>query len=91
MAVLERDVEQPVVKWARANGIKIKKKMPGDQLDRWFMLPGGRVFIIEFKKPGGKLTPLQAKEISELQALGYDVEVHNDSEKAIRAIEKRIK
>ena len=33
-------------------------------------MPGGRVLVVECKRPGGKLTVLQAKELARLQALG---------------------
>jgi hypothetical protein len=84
--IRERDIERPFVAWAKKIGIKVKKKLPGEQLDRWLMLPGGRVMIIEFKAPGKKPTPLQAQEIKELQELGYHVEIHDNLEEAKQAV-----
>ena len=84
--VLERDIEAKVVKWAKDKGIKVKKKLPGEQLDRWFMLPGGRPFIIEFKVPGKKPTPLQQAEIDALMRLGYQVRWFDDADEAIKEL-----
>lgn len=89
--MLERDIEQPFVKWCKAIGLKLKKKNFADQLDRWVMLPGGRPLIIEFKVPGKHPTPLQQREIEELKELGYAVEVCNDVEKAKDAVERLLR
>lgn len=81
--MLERDIEQPFVKWCKQVGIKVKKKNFADQLDRWLMVPGGAPIIIEFKAPGKKPTPLQQREIDELWALGYAVKWFAEIEAAI--------
>jgi hypothetical protein len=90
LQVLEKTIEGRVVSWARKRGIKVKKKFAGDLLDRYFFLPHGRLFIIEFKRPGGKLSPRQGRVIKELEELGYDVEVHDNAEEAIEAIQRRL-
>lgn len=90
MQVLEKQIENKVVKWAKRRKIKLKKKERGELLDRWFMLPAGRLFIIEFKRPGGSIKKRQTKEIKELKELGYDVEIHDNSEEAIQAITSRL-
>ena len=84
--MLEKQIESPVVKWAKKQGIKVKKKVFADQLDRWFFFPNGVLVIIEFKVPGKKLTPLQQIEIEELLELGYNVEVHDDKEEAVERL-----
>ncbi len=89
MRVLEKQVENPVVKWAKDQGIHVKKKVFGEQLDRWFFFPSGHLFIIEFKAPKKRLTGLQEEEIKKLHALGFDVEVHDDKNEAIEALKLR--
>ena len=87
--MLEKQIESPVVKWAKKAGIKVKKKVFADQLDRWFFFPSGHLYIQEYKVPGKKLTPLQQMEIEELLQLGFDVEVHDDKDTAIAALRLR--
>jgi hypothetical protein len=90
--MLERHIEQRVVKWARQH-MRVKKMNGlGDRSwpDRMFMIPGGKPFFIEFKRPGNKPTPLQEHTIRGLKEHGYDVEVHDDSDQAIRAIRARL-
>lgn len=43
--------------------------------DRLILCPGGRVMFVEFKRPGGKPTPLQEAWHRKLRALGFKVEV----------------
>jgi hypothetical protein len=38
----------------------------------------GKMFFIEFKAPGGKLTKLQRKRIVDIQFSGFDVHVVDD-------------
>lgn len=91
MQALEKSIEGGVMKWAKSNKIKSKIKSAGELLDRWFILPGGHLFIIEFKRPGkGKLSKRQINEIKELRSLGYDVEVHDDKKEAIESIKLRL-
>lgn len=90
--MLERDIENPVVKWVKDIGIKVRK-LNGlgnrDDPDRLFWLPGWP-FLIEFKKPGEVPTEKQALRIKELQDLGYDVEVHDNVEEAKQAVIKQL-
>jgi hypothetical protein len=51
--------------------------------DRMFMIPGGKPFFIEFKRPGGKLSPDQAHMHDVLRGLGYDVAVAYSFDEAI--------
>lgn len=61
--------------------------------DRWFLIPGGRPFIIEFKAPGCKDDPSPKQDwwIGKMKRLGYDVEVHDNHKTALRAIFRRVK
>ena len=43
--------------------------------DRIILMPGGRALFVEVKKPGGKLSPLQQKEIRDLRLFGHSVSV----------------
>ena len=75
-SILERTIEGRVVEWARKRGWKVKKMNGlGDRgwPDRLFVGPGGICAFIEFKKPGGKLTPLQQDTINELRSLKQNV------------------
>lgn len=49
--------------------------------DRLVALPGGIVFFVELKAPGGKTTKLQDRKIDELVQLGCPVFVANSREK----------
>lgn len=52
--------------------------------------PDGRLFFIEFKRPGEEPTPLQWDTINSLRAAGFDVEVHDNAEEAIAALQRRL-
>lgn len=73
---LERDIEKKVCEYARSLGMLVYKfTSPGRSHvpDRLFVLPGGRVFFIEFKRLGKKPTDAQAVEIAKLQKQGVSV------------------
>ena len=57
--------------------------------DRLFFIPGGRIHMIEFKKPGGKVTVRQAFIHAELRKAGYTVSVHTDVDEALADIAAR--
>lgn len=54
--------------------------------DRVFLVPGGKPLMIEFKAPGGELSPRQVFRIECLRTWGYNVEVYNDADRAFQAI-----
>lgn len=58
--------------------------------DRLFWIPGGRPFLIEFKRPGEPAEPLQGYIHAKLKKLGYDVEVYDDRDTALEAIRRRV-
>lgn len=87
------NVQNPTVAWARRHGCRCTKLQGmGNRAepDYLFRIPGGRPFLIEFKRPGECPTPLQTVSINSWLADGYDVEVHDTKESAIAAIKKRM-
>lgn len=76
--MLEKQIEKIVCDYAKSKGILCYKfSSPGHASvpDRMFILPGGKVFFIEFKRGGKKATPAQKREISRLNAQGCNVTV----------------
>ena len=82
-------VQNPTVAWARRHGIRATK-LQGvgnrSQPDYIFWIKGGRPLLIEFKRPGEVPTPLQTHTLNEFFNDGYDVEVHDTNDSAIKAI-----
>jgi hypothetical protein len=79
----ERDVEQYLVKQAKAYGGKAYKwTSPGNSgvPDRIVMLPGGRVAFVELKAPGKKPTALQINQQGSIARLGLPVVVVDSKE-----------
>lgn len=77
MPVLEKDIERAACEWARSQGWLVYKFTSPNRRsvpDRLF-LRDGKVVFIEFKRPGGKLTPMQEREIRKLQQAGVAAEV----------------
>lgn len=84
MPVLEASIQRAVVKYARDRGVvAIKMSTSGPRgaagwLDFLFLYPTRRCLWIEFKRPGGRVTPLQAKRIEQLRGLGWEPHVVDD-------------
>ena len=72
-------------------GTSIKLTIGEGWPDRLFLIPGGQALFIEFKAPGERPSPLQQYRIDYLKAIGFQVEVHDDADKAIQSIAKRSK
>jgi len=80
---LESKVERAVCQHAQHKGwVALKLNGPGDRgkPDRLFMGPGGRVIVVEFKRPGAKPRKLQRWWQSRLQKLGHAVYVIDNEE-----------
>jgi len=84
-AMLERDVEQALVRRVKALGgtcekftSPTKRSVP----DRIITLPGGVIIFVEVKAPGKKPTPLQERDHAARRALGCDVRVIDSKEAA---------
>jgi len=86
MPLLEKDVENKVVRYAKDQNC-IVRKMNGlgarNWPDRMFITPVGKVFFIEFKAPGKKIEKGSAQElfIHELQLRKIHAYECNDAEK----------
>jgi len=59
--------------------------------DRLIFIPGGRPFLVELKRLGEEPTGLQKHRHRTLRRLGYDVEVHDDSDEALAAVVHRVR
>ncbi len=89
--MLEKDIEAKARKLAIADGWECYKfSSPGRRSvpDRLF-IKGGRVVFIEFKRPGGRLTSGQEREIARLRAKGAEVHVCYSVEEAMDALHAR--
>ena len=83
--VLEKDIERTVCRVAREEGWYVRKfTSPAHRSvpDRLF-IKRGRVVFIEFKRPGGKTTPGQDREIERLRAAGVAVYVCDSVHEAL--------
>lgn len=81
--MLERDVEAWLVTEAkRRGGIAYKFTSPQRRSvpDRLVLLPGGRMFFVECKRPGGQPTEAQTREHERMRELGFDVFVMDKKE-----------
>lgn len=91
--MLEKDIEARVVKYAKINGILVRK-MNGNGFrgwpDRLFILPNRDVFWIEFKTPKGSLSPSQEVVIGDLTDIRHDVYVCDDVEKGKAIIDAEL-
>lgn len=86
----EKEVEQYLAKKVKEIGGKAFKFVsPGNAgvPDRMVCLPGGRIFFVELKAPGGKTTALQDLQIKKLYDLGFNVMVTDNKETIDRLIE----
>lgn len=80
----EEAVEQRLVTLARRHGgIARKWVSPGVRgvPDRIVILPGGRVYFVEVKRPGGKPRADQVVQLRQLRELGCNVYVVDDADK----------
>ena len=86
--MIERDIEGHLVRRAREVGGEVRKvKWIGRRgaPDRVVMLPGGRLYWVELKRPGQKAEPHQAREHERMRGMGQRVLVI-DSFEAIEVL-----
>jgi len=79
--LLEKDIESRVCKYAERFGWRAMKFVSPNYRsvpDRIFFKHPGRVFFVEFKRPGEEPTPKQKAEIQRLKEEGFDVFVCDD-------------
>lgn len=70
-------IEQKVCDHAEANGWLVRKAVYAGRRgspDRW-MMRGGRLLLIEFKRPGQHPDAQQAREHDRLRAAGFPVHI----------------
>lgn len=73
---LEKDIERRVCDYAKSLKMLVYKFTSPARShvpDRLFILPGGGVFFIEFKRKGQKPTPAQNVEIEKMRKQGAQV------------------
>lgn len=88
--MLEKQIEKAVCDYAKVKGMLVYKfSSPGHAAvpDRMFILPGGKVFMIEFKAKGKKPTPAQIRENLRLKSQGINSYFIDDVEEGIMTID----
>lgn len=94
MQILERDIEQRVVKEAVKLGLlpPLKMAVMGRRSwpDRLFWLPNGQIIMIEFKRPGCKPTPSQLHMHERLRNQGFKVYVIDSKEQGIQTLRSEV-
>lgn len=91
----ETNVEQKIVKITRQKGgLCLKWVSPGETgvPDRICLFPGGKIIMIEVKRPGLKdgRSPRQKKMHSRLKALGCTVWIINDWKEFERRLQDEV-
>ncbi len=88
----EKQIEARLVKRVKeVGGLALKFVSPGHRgvPDRLVFLPGGLLYLVELKTPGGKLTKLQNRTKARFEELGfkyYVISSYNEVEEFINAI-----
>lgn len=90
----ERTIEAKCGRLAKARGCLFLKMDPRRHIgvvDRLVVLPNGRVWWVEFKRPGGgRLSPAQELRIAILRGLGQDVSVVDDAGGFVLKLDRRL-
>lgn len=90
----ENPIEQKAVaevwKYLGIKGSKLTIKGETGYPDRIYWLPGGKPFLVEYKRPGEDPREKQIHIHTELMKLDYDVEVHDDPADTLQAIINRL-
>ncbi len=88
--VSEKQIEKKLVDGVKAiGGVAMKFVSPGRDgvSDRIVLMPGGRIWFVELKKPGGKLSPLQERFGLMVNAMGFQYRVLGSVEAVTAFIE----
>ena len=83
----EKDIEEYLrLGVKKLGGVAFKFTSPGNSgvPDRLIVMPGNRMYFVELKRPGGRTSPLQNRQISRLKDLGCRVLVVDSKESAER-------
>lgn len=100
MRLLEKQIERKfamlIESWAVRAGIQMvcnKNEVPGKAgyPDRVLLASPGLILFIEFKRPGGKLTAIQARVHEILREMGFSVEVYDELDRALEETKARIR
>ena len=86
---LESSVESKFVELCPYWSIKLGGAGERGKLDRMVLLPHGVACFIEFKRPGGKPSKLQARHLQKLRDLGF-LAICHDNAKAANAWLRRV-
>ena len=87
----EKEIEQKLVREVRRNGgISPKFVSPGmrGMPDRLVLMPKGRVYFVELKRPGAEPGPLQTARHEMLRGMGFRVYVVDSIEKVMEVIDE---
>ena len=74
----EKDIEQHYKKLVEKEGglfIKFTSPQNSGVPDRIVIMPGGKIYFVEFKAPGKKPRPLQQYIIEHIRKLGCEVKI----------------
>ena len=88
--MLEKEIEKTVCDYAKEKGIISYKFSSPNHVgvpDRIFFADGGIVFLVEFKRKGEKMTPMQLREGERIGNRGTDVYLIDSVEDGKRLID----
>ena len=91
MRPLESSVERRLVRMLDGAGfVHVKLNLQGRRgwPDRLVLIPGGRPWFVELKRPGGRTRKLQDHVHAQLKKIKYEVRVYDDASEAFNAIER---
>ena len=91
--MLEKHIEAKVCDYAKQRGLLVYKFTSPARAavpDRLFVLPGGRVFFIEFKRKGQRPTPPQKREHHRLRQHGVSVWVIDNVDDGLRMVDEML-
>ncbi len=89
--MLEKEVEKYLKREVEKMDAYVYKFIsPGNNgvPDRIVLLPRGKIIFVEMKRPGGKTTALQDKQIARIRSKGFDVRVIHSKEEVDGFIEE---
>ena len=94
MKQLESAIESKFVKEAKKLGCLVKKLDSEGNVgwpDRLVLVPGGAILLIEFKRPGGALSPVQEAWHDDAKKIGHKPYVCYSWQAALNLIKEGLK